>query len=286
MLPARFPFTPDTRQLRSFDGTEIAYRVTQAFGAPWVVLAGGLGGGQLVWRGAIDYLRDRYRFVSWDPRGLDASERPRPERPDGYAVASHVRDLEGILAAERIERATFVGWSTGAQVAIEASRRLRGRAASLVLVNGTGGSGSGRGRWIEVFRRARALGRFAHRPLGPRRAAAWVQRLGLVGRTADPAALAELTAAFGQLDLDALLRNLRAFADHDARAALAAVDVPALVIAGDRDPLVPAELAQQMARSIAGAELVVVRGGAHCAPVEYPELVSLRLERFLCEHGP
>jgi len=51
-----------------------------------------------------------------------------------------VRDLEAILAALRVDRrASFVGWSTGVQVALEAFARLHGRARSLVLVNGAAG---------------------------------------------------------------------------------------------------------------------------------------------------
>ncbi len=141
MLPARLPFAIDTRRVRSFDGTEIAYHVAGAGrrrgegGAdpPWIVLADGMGGGLPVWRGQIDYLRDRYRFLSWDYRALYASERPRPERADAYAVPIHVRDLEAVLAAERIDRAVFAGWSLGVQVLLEAfggggAGRLRGRA--------------------------------------------------------------------------------------------------------------------------------------------------------------
>src|SRR5277367_4244766 len=142
MLPGtRLPLAIDTRRLRSFDGTAIAYHVTEAPypGAPWFVLANGLGGSVLVWRGQIDYLRDRYRFVSWDYRGLYGSERPRPERADSYAVPSHVRDLDAVLAAERIERAGFIGWSLGVQVVLDACTRLTGPAQSLVLVNGAAG---------------------------------------------------------------------------------------------------------------------------------------------------
>jgi pimeloyl-ACP methyl ester carboxylesterase len=298
MLPARLPLAIDTRRLRSFDGTEIAYHVTEApyAGAPWIVLANGLGGSAVVWRGQIDYLRDRYRFVSWDYRGLYGSERPRPDRADAYAVASHVRDLDAVLAVERIERAGFVGWSLGVQVVLEAFTRLPGRAHSLVLVNGSAGRPLDgltplRGLraailpFLELVRRAHALDPAAHRPIGRRQAAAWLRRLGLVGPTVDGITLAELTTGVGSLDLDAFLRNLRAFAEHDARGMLAAVDVPSLVIAGDRDPILPLEIAQRMAHRIAGAEILEVPGGAHLAPVEYPELVSLRIERLYREHG-
>jgi pimeloyl-ACP methyl ester carboxylesterase len=292
MLPARLPLAIDTRRLRSFDGTEIAYHVTEGPhpGAPWIVLANGLGGGTQVWRGQIDYLRDRYRFVSWDYRGLGASERPR-----SYAVASHVSDLEAVLAAERIERAGFMGWSTGVQVILEASNRLRGRAHSLVLVDGTWGHpldallpfAGMRGAalpFLEAVRRTRALLRLRRR-VGRREAARWLDRLRLVGPAADEGARAALTEAVGWLDLDGFLQNLQAFAAHDARAALPAVEVPVLIVAGDRDPVVPRAVAQQMARSIHHAELMVVRGGAHAIPLEYPELVSLRIERFYREHG-
>jgi pimeloyl-ACP methyl ester carboxylesterase len=298
MLAEQLALPIDTRRLRSFDGTEIAYHVTAAPSptAPWIVLANGLGGSALVWRGQIDYLRHRYRFVSWDYRGLYGSERPRPERADSYAVADHVRDLEAVLAAERIDRAHLVGWSTGVQVALEAFGRLPGRVRSLALLNGTWGRPldgltplpfvrSLILPFLELFRRAHAIGPAAHRPIGRREAARWLRRLGLVGRSADESTLAELTASVGRLDLDAFFRNLRAFGEHDAGAMLGSIDVPTLVITGDRDPLVPRALAQQMTRRIPQAEILVVRGGAHCTPVEYPELIALRLERFYREHG-
>lgn len=304
MLPARLPLAIDTRRLRSFDGTEIAYHVTEAPypGAPWIVLASGLAGGSVVWRGQIDYLRDRHRFLTWDYRGLGASERPRPARPGAYSVESHVRDLAAVLAAERIERAALWGWSTGVQVAIEAAARLplarpgAGLARSLVLVNGT----SGRPLdaltalrplraailpFLEVFRRAHAFGPLAHRPIGRREAAAWLERLGLIGGDVDPLTLAELTAAVGSLDLDAFLQNLLAFGAHDATAALPSIDVPALVIAGDTDPLAARGAAKELARRIPGAELLLIRGGAHCAPIEFPDLVGLRIERFYRDRG-
>ncbi len=298
MLPARLPFAIDTRRLRSFDGTEIAYHVTEAPypGAPWVVLAGGLGAGTSVWRAQIDYLRDRYRFLSWDYRGLYASEHPRPERAGAYSVQSHVGDLAAVLAAERIERAGLWGWSVGVQVVLEAFRRLRGLAWSLVLINGTWGRPLDALTplrplratilpFLEVFRRAHAFGPFAHRPIGRGEAARWLGRLGLVGPSVDPLVLAEITSAVGTVDLDAFLRNLLAFGAHDAGNALVTVDVPTLVIAGDRDPLSPPAAASPLARRLPTAEVTVLPGGAHCAPIEFPDLVALRIERFYREHG-
>ena len=105
MLLPRLPLAIDTRRVESFDGTAIAYHVTpEPFaGAPWVILANGLGGTYVAWRGLIDYLKPRYRFLTWDYRGLYASQRPSPDTQAAYAIPAHVRDLQAILAAERIE---------------------------------------------------------------------------------------------------------------------------------------------------------------------------------------
>jgi pimeloyl-ACP methyl ester carboxylesterase len=297
MLSQRPSSAIDTRRLRSFDGTEIAYYLadSSAPDAPWVVIANGLSGNAAIWRGPVEYLRDRYRFLTWDPRGLYESERPRPDRAEAYRVECHVRDLEGLLAKERIERASFIGFSSGVQVVLEAYARLGRRAQSLVLVNGAAGRpldglaklSLARGAIlpaIELFRRAHVLSPVHKRAMGKREAAMWLRRLGLVRGTLDESLHASLERAMAKLDVDALLRNIRAFGEHDARAALPSVTVPTLVVAGDRDPLTPREVAQQMARAIPEAELFVVRGGSHYTIAEYPELVALRIERFLREH--
>jgi pimeloyl-ACP methyl ester carboxylesterase len=298
MLPAGL-LAIDTRRARSFDGTEIAYHVTRApfADAPTVVLANGLGGTWHAWRGQMEYLADRYRFITWDYRGLFESARPSPDVDAAYAVERHVRDLEAILAAEQVDRASLVGWSLGVQVVLEMFRRSPARVKSLVLINGTygrpldtltplPGAGAVIPSLLEVLRRGHdAAARVARRTVGQPESVGWLKRLGVIGRTFDDARFAELAEAFDRLDFEAYFRTLKAAGEHDAERVLSSINVPALVIAGDRDRMTPRELAQQMARRIPEAEILVVPGGTHYVPVEYPELVSLRMERFYREHG-
>lgn len=279
----------DPRRVRSFDGTEIVYHVTEApfAGAPCVVLANGLGGTWRAWRGLIDYFRDRCRFMTWDYRGLHASQRPWPDVAGAYTVESHALDLQAVLTAERIERASLVGWSMGVPVALDASRRRRGLAANLVLINGTfGRPQKTRALLLALTRRAHRLAsRVTRAALARPGAGPWLKRLGLVSQTLDDAVLAELASDLGRLDLEAYLRNVAAIGRHDASASIASVDVPALIIAGDADRLTPPSITTELARRIPGAETLVVRGGTHCTPIEYPELVALRIERFWRERG-
>jgi pimeloyl-ACP methyl ester carboxylesterase len=298
MLP-RLPFAVDTRTVTSFDGTRIAYHVTRApfEGAPVIVLANGLGGPPASWRAQIDYLSDRYRLLTWDYRGLYGSDRPRNNDAAAYAIPNHVRDLEVIAKEEGITEAAVVGWSMGVQVSLETYRRLRPLVKSLVLINGT----SGRAldtvtpipgmkvvmpSLVEIARKAHTLAKqLARKTTSQPETVVWFKRMGLVSETFDDGVFAELVHQYSDLDMEAFFQNLKAIGTHDASDVLPLIDVPVLVITGDRDTFTPRALAQQMARNIRTAEMLVVRGGTHYTCVEFPELVNLRMERFFREHN-
>jgi pimeloyl-ACP methyl ester carboxylesterase len=298
MLP-RLPFAVDTRTVTSFDGTRIAYHVTRApyEGAKVIVLANGLGGPPASWRAQIDYLSDRYRLLTWDYRGLYGSGKPPGNHPDAYSIPNHVRDLEIIAGAEGITEAAVIGWSMGVQVSLETYRRLRPMVKSLVLINGT----SGRAldtvsplpgmkvvmpKIVDIARKAHMIAKeLAQRTTSQPETLLWFKRMGMVGETFDDGVFTELVHQYSALDMDAFFQNLKAIGTHDASDVLPTIDVPVLVITGDKDTFTPRALALQMARNIRTAEMLVVRGGTHYTCVEFPELVNLRIERFFREHG-
>jgi len=85
--------------------------------------------------------------------------------------------------------------------------------------------------------------------------------------------------------MDLFVRMLDRAAAHSAEDLLETIDVPVLVFAGARDRFTPPERSVEMARRIPGAELCIVPGGSHTAPIELPDLFVLRLEKFLRDHG-
>jgi pimeloyl-ACP methyl ester carboxylesterase len=185
----------------------------------------------------------------------------------------------------------------GVQVVLEAFKSLKGVAQTLILLCGTYGRPLDTlsplpgakvvlPSLVEIARRAHALAtQVTRRATAQPEAIGWLKRMRLIGPTMDDEVFAELVHAFSELDMEAYFRNLKAIGEHSAEDVLETVDVPTLVIAGERDAFMPPELAQRMTRRIPGAELLVVRGGTHYAAVEFPELVSLRIERFYREHG-
>ncbi len=280
--------------ISSSDGATIAVHDTGGSGAP-LVLANGLGGPFSAWRHQVEYLRERYRIVSWDYRCLYGSSAPK-ESPPRVDVPAHVDDLLQVLEATGVERAAFVGWSMGVQVILELYERRPELVSHLVLVNGTYGkpletvavplASRVVPRVVTQARRFHGIGsRLLKRASRWPETVLWLKRLGLVGSTLDEELFRDLAVEFASVDMDLYLAILRALGDHDASHVLPTISVPTLVITGDRDTFTPRQLAQQMARRIPGGEILVVRGATHYAAIEYPELVNLRIEKFLREHG-
>lgn len=281
------------RTVVSFDGTSIACRETGA--GPVMMLANGLGGTWTAWRHLIEFFRDRFHVISWDYRGTYRSGLSAP--PARYDMEAHVRDALAVADVFGVDRAVWIGWSMGVQLDFEIVARAPERVLGLVAINGA------YGRPFETAlggRYARyaipAIGRWIRAMPGPFSALLrlgsdweWVLDVliaaGLVGRTLDRPVFRDLARDFANLDLAAYFSTLLALGEHDAEHALAAVRCPFLVVAGDRDPMTPRALSEEMVRRVPGAELLIVRGGTHYVPVEFPEMVNLRIERFLREHG-
>jgi pimeloyl-ACP methyl ester carboxylesterase len=287
------PVKVEERRIQSFDGTELAYHVVGQ-GAP-ILLANGLGGSWKAWTHQIAYFADRYRFVSWDYRGLYRSGAPRDR--EALRVEDHVRDAIAVLDAEKMDRTAIFGWSMGVQVALELFRRAPDRASHMVLINGVAGApwetafnirrlgaaipyALGAGRWLPAVTQS-----ITERVVRWPETVTWAKRVGLAGHTLDEEIFGQLAGSFAELDMDLYLHMLELLGEHDARDVIEELDIPVLVIAGDRDLFTPRRAAEDMVLRIRGAELLVVPGGTHYVAVEYPELVNLRVEKFFRERG-
>jgi pimeloyl-ACP methyl ester carboxylesterase len=283
----------EERRFVSWDGTEIAYQAAGE-GRP-ILLINGLGGSWEAWSHQIRYFRDRYRLLSWDYRGLHASSRPTD--PGALSIRDHAQDGLCLLDQEGVDRAALVGWSMGVQVGLEMFRSAPERVASLAMLNGVAGR-----PWDYVFnlnlvgrllppflrglrsmpRTIETVIRQASRLPEP---GAWAKRIGLAANTLDEQLAAELVGKLRELDMETFLLLLERMGEHDGWDLLPQIDVPTLIIAGSRDVFTPRSAAERMARRMRGSEIMSIPGATHYAALEYPEMVNLRLEKFLRERG-
>ncbi|MBI5545080.1 MAG: alpha/beta hydrolase, partial [Deltaproteobacteria bacterium] len=64
---------------------------------------------------------------------------------------------------------------------------------------------------------------------------------------------------------------------------LGTIAVPTLVVAAEKDLFTPMRLARELVQQIPGSELLVIPYGTHAALIEQPDLLSLRVAKFLDE---
>ena len=279
------------------DGVRLAVyeRPTDRPDAPTLFLVNGLGGNLITWRHQIARLGPYYRIITWDYRGLYASALTPAQKSAGVAldVPRHAQDAIAILDHFEVERAVFVGWSMGVQLNFELAQIVADRIIGMIQIAGSYGRslattwfGKPGERLIMpamgVFKHIVANGgRIIDKAIASGLLLGAARRLGVVAPSIDMAVTRELVAAYVKLDFDVYNKILATLGDHDAEAALPTLDVPVLVLAGDRDPMTPAWLSRRMADEIPDAELVIVPGGSHYVPIEFPARVNEALVDWL-----
>jgi len=242
-------------------------------------------------------LSERLGLAHWHYRGHGRSG--LPVDPNCIAVVDHARDLDAVRAHLGNPPVVLVGHSFGTQVALEAYRLRPEGVRALVLLCGSFG------RVTYTFRGSTLLAevlpnliQFAEQH--PKLARAlWSRlpvRLGLeIARmTGDvrfesvrPEDMRPYFEHAAHVDFEMFLRMLREAGEHSAEDLLSKIDIPVLVVAGERDAFTPPAVSEAMARLIRGAEFVLVPGGTHVLPLEerarVKELVSAFLSRVLVE---
>ncbi|MEX2324113.1 MAG: alpha/beta hydrolase [Nitriliruptoraceae bacterium] len=269
-------------------GIRVHYRELGPTDAPTVVLFHHFHGNVATWRKLQPLLADAYHVVAFDRPGFGFTERrpPRGSRTGHlYSRLAGARLAFGLMNLLHVERATFVGASAGGTVALEAFAYAPHRVNAISLINpaitGDVGPPAALRPLLRIWPIPAVGGQLAARigaQVGPER----------VGRSwHDPRAVTESDVAayqapmrhpqWGRALFDAMVAN----PPPDIRGLLRRVDVPALVIAGESDPLVLPEWNAATAAAIQGAQLVRLSDVGHTPHEERPDLVAPVLLEFL-----
>jgi non-heme chloroperoxidase len=225
------------------DGTDIYYK-EWGKGQP-VVFSHGWPLTADAWEDQMLFLGERgYRCIAHDRRGHGRSSQPW----DGNEMDTYADDLATVIDALDLRDATLIGFSTGGgEVARYVGRHGTGRVAGVVLVSAVPPfmlktDDNPGGVPIEVFDEIRA-GSLADRSQLYRELADGP----FFGNNRPGANVSQGTRdAFWRQGLQSGHRNayecIAAFSATDFRGDLAQIDVPALVIHGDDDQVVPYEV--------------------------------------------
>lgn len=272
--------TPTAHPLRTVQVGDIAVAVQEyGEGEPLLVINGtsqSLG----FWADTVVVWAGSYRVITYDLRGMGATERGSGE----MSVASLAADALGLMEALEVDRAHVLGYSLGSAVAQELVLAAPERVASLVLYC----------TWARTdgFQRAMLTG-LAH----PWRTGDLEAALGALGVAFSPQLLD--SPEFGGL-IEQLLplfpsteQQIRSCAEqwdadlaHDTLDRLGGITTPTLVIAGEQDLLTPPWHGRQVADTIPGARhhLFTGPGSSHALGVERAEEFVPLVAGFLGEH--
>jgi pimeloyl-[acyl-carrier protein] methyl ester esterase len=244
-------------------------------GAPLLLIHGwGMHGG--MWGGVAEKLAQYFHVLAVDLPG------------HGQSAAMAHYDLDrvvDILSAQFREPLNVCGWSLGGQVALRWAMRYPQQVQRLVLVASTP-CFVRLDDWkyalsVEILEEfatnlqqnyAQTLKRFLSlqmRGSEQEREILAILRDGLFSR--------------GEPDLFALQAGLEILRISDLRAALPEVEQATLVLAGERDTLIPLQATQYLAQQMPNAELVKIKGAAHAPFLSHPEEFVGHMVKFL--HG-
>ncbi|WP_066513611.1 alpha/beta fold hydrolase [Bradyrhizobium macuxiense] len=219
-----------------------------------VIFVPGLASDGRLWQPVVDRLSDIVE--------------PTVARCSGKSIP----DFADEILAEAPGRFTIAGISMGGYVALEVALRGNAGLAGVALLNTNARPATS----LQVQRSTALLGD-AKRDLFDTVADKLAETV--AGGKAEVATLAAAMAR--TVGRDGYLRQQRAVLDRvDRRSELRQITVPMLVIAGDEDRISAPSLANEIARSVPGAELEIFPCG-HLSTVEVPEMVSASLRDWL-----
>ncbi len=244
-----------------------------------------------IWKYLWDDLASVVDVAHWHYRGHGRSSAPAdPSRVD---IPAHARDLRSVRRHLGDPPCVIIGHSMGTQVALEEAHMFANNVRGLVLICGSYGkvTQSFRGlpilevvlpKLMDIVEKQPELVRAVWSRIPPEMAL----KMALVSRDVDPDKVrAEDMLPYlkhmTHVDFPMFLKMLRGAGDHSAESYLPDLDIPVLVIAGERDTFTPAWLSEHMVKLLPKGELLMVPGGTHVAPIEQPGLVGDKIRAFV-----
>ncbi len=231
------------------------YETHGAQDAPALLLIAPLGRDRASWGMQLPAFAGEFRCTVYDPRGTGELAGEPVTRTSIDEMAG---DALAVLDALEQQRAHVAGWSMGAAVATAVALDAPERVRSLSLYTPWARTD----RWLALgFRLLADVAR--HGTLADFEAAVtWliISREFINGLDDFDGAMAATAAAPGYPQAATLIAQLEASIEHDVLDALGRITCPTLVVAGERDQLVPSAYAREFAERIPSARLEVMEG--------------------------
>lgn len=256
----------------------------------------GLVCSNLHWKYQLDWFSDRgYKILFHDYRGhFQSSGRDHLSAITFERIATDIHEL---LAHLRIRTVAAIGHSMGVNVTLEYAHRYPETVKSMILLSGTIFPVKGvmfdtnfmefiipaaeeiKKRYAEIFNFI--WNTQAMNPL----TVELIHSQGFNKKQVSRDFIEVYMNRLAQLGPDLFMQLFSEMQKHDIIGQLDDLKIPALVMGGDKDRVIPFHLQHLIKQRLAGSELYLVKDGSHVPQVDFPELVNERMKLFLAKHG-
>lgn len=280
----------NTGTFRSFDGTRIYYEVRGE--GPPLILNYGIGCVMNHWRHQVRHFSQNHQVITWDYRAHHRSG--IPESRENLNIDSLVEDLKALMAHLEHPTAGLWGHSFGVQVLLRMFDKYPHMVQHFVFINGFSRNPLAGMFGTDLTTQAFNALKSGYQILPETISAVWkmavqnplaVHASALAGgfnlkltSIKDVEIYARGVAA---MDLSAFISLFENMLAYDGGSVLEKINVPTLIVGGKQDSVTPQEHQEEMHRAILGSEFMMVPYGSHCTQLDMPDLVNLRIEKFL-----
>jgi pimeloyl-ACP methyl ester carboxylesterase len=254
---------------------DIAYHDLGA-GDP-IIMIMGYGGSMDLWSARLlQILSASHHLFIFDNRGMGHSTSSDME----YSIPLFATDTLGLMDACGIDRAAVLGWSMGAEVALQLAISHPERVGSLILISGSPGGTEQVVPDADVLRRlTNTSGGFLARGLR------------LISLLFPSAWLNAHPALWSYFPVNATVaphersqRQLKAIEDWEGAASrLGDILCPTLIITGSEDVVFPTQNSVLLAGGIHGSRLIQFPEGGHGVMFQYPDKIGEEIDAFTAQ---
>jgi 3-oxoadipate enol-lactonase len=247
-------------------------------GPETIVLINGLADDLESWAFQTDdFLGAGYRVLRFDNRGIGASSKPAGP----YSSRMLADDAKALVDSLGITDFHLMGVSIGGMIAQEYALTYGGnlRTATFACTYAAPGPFCSR-----MFAMWELMAPVTGVPFIMRDVTLWAFTVPFFEERGEEAAEFETAMRYMDQPVHAYLAQLAVIQQHDTTTRLAQLSIPALVLAGEQDILIPASLSRRLADQVPGAEWATTKGG-HACLWEYPAEFKQAFLEFIKRHG-
>lgn len=238
---------------------------------PVIVFSHGLLMDGAMFAPQLEALQQQWRCIIWDERGHG---RTATGQTAAFSYYDSADDLVALLDHLGIEQAVLAGMSQGGYLSLRCALRHPERVRALVLLNTQAMQ-----EQEEKMQGHRQLIQ-AWMEHGLSEAHARIIESIILGQDWEGAAA--WRAKWQAMPRADVLQSFVTLSERDdISEAIGAIRVPALVLHGDQDQAIDLARAQDMARRIPAAQLVLVEGAGHAANLTHPVASNRAIQDFL-----